>query len=327
MRDFYFLMTFLMSVFFILYILLLCLVGGRASSQVFPGSQRADCSSGVPGRFWDVRLHSLQQTGKSGSFYSARRSWLVCGVEVFWALAAHLSVSNCEFFHIFSERVMPYFAQEPLSYLTLPTIKNAYKSFSIKINFRPDNVDGEEAQWIIMSLLVESRSCCVYNICLIFSCLISLRLLSLSLPPPPPSHTLAVGRSHIVRWWVSELENHRNSSVTLAVVTPSDFRILHPAQSCERDGAWPFFSDRLFFIMITNALLGNHHHNKSPDINLFYIPMPFINELLYCWYFFMAVSLCRKSHSSKNNYYFKYLNVLLSVYSNYIKKIFILPSF
>lgn len=38
---------------------------------------------------------------------------------------------------------MPYFAQEPLSYLTLPTIKNAYKAFSIKINFRPDNVDGK----------------------------------------------------------------------------------------------------------------------------------------------------------------------------------------
>ncbi|XP_040902825.1 basement membrane-specific heparan sulfate proteoglycan core protein isoform X9 [Toxotes jaculatrix] len=40
------------------------------------------------------------------------------------------------------ERVMPYFAQEPLSYLTLPTIKNAYKAFSVKISFRPDNVDG-----------------------------------------------------------------------------------------------------------------------------------------------------------------------------------------
>ncbi|MEQ2158376.1 hypothetical protein GOODEAATRI_011686 [Goodea atripinnis] len=40
------------------------------------------------------------------------------------------------------ERVMPYFAQEPLSYLTLPTIKNAYKAFNIKVNFRPDNVDG-----------------------------------------------------------------------------------------------------------------------------------------------------------------------------------------
>ncbi|XP_068162728.1 basement membrane-specific heparan sulfate proteoglycan core protein isoform X3 [Antennarius striatus] len=40
------------------------------------------------------------------------------------------------------ERVMPYFAQEPLSYLTLPTIKNAYKAFNIKITFRPDNVDG-----------------------------------------------------------------------------------------------------------------------------------------------------------------------------------------
>lgn len=41
---------------------------------------------------------------------------------------------------------MPYFAQEPLSYLTLPTIKNAYKTFSIKVTFRPDNVDGERAQ-------------------------------------------------------------------------------------------------------------------------------------------------------------------------------------
>lgn len=38
---------------------------------------------------------------------------------------------------------MPYFTQEPLSYLTLPTIRNAYKAFNIKLNFRPDNVDGE----------------------------------------------------------------------------------------------------------------------------------------------------------------------------------------
>lgn len=38
---------------------------------------------------------------------------------------------------------MPYFAQEPLSYLTLPTIRNAYKTFNIKVHFRPDNVDGE----------------------------------------------------------------------------------------------------------------------------------------------------------------------------------------
>uniref|UniRef100_A0AAV2LZ82 Basement membrane-specific heparan sulfate proteoglycan core protein n=1 Tax=Knipowitschia caucasica TaxID=637954 RepID=A0AAV2LZ82_KNICA len=50
-------------------------------------------------------------------------------VEAFTSLQVH-------------ERVMPYFAQDPLSFLTLPTIKNAYKSFSIKINFRPDNVDG-----------------------------------------------------------------------------------------------------------------------------------------------------------------------------------------
>ncbi|KAJ8016910.1 hypothetical protein DPEC_G00012250 [Dallia pectoralis] len=40
------------------------------------------------------------------------------------------------------DRVMPHFTQEPLSYLTLPTIKNSYKTFSIKITFRPDNADG-----------------------------------------------------------------------------------------------------------------------------------------------------------------------------------------
>ncbi|XP_051515995.1 basement membrane-specific heparan sulfate proteoglycan core protein isoform X1 [Myxocyprinus asiaticus] len=50
-------------------------------------------------------------------------------VEAFTSLSVH-------------ERVMPYFTQEPLSYLTLPTIKNSYKAFSIRITFRPDNVDG-----------------------------------------------------------------------------------------------------------------------------------------------------------------------------------------
>ncbi|XP_029690402.1 basement membrane-specific heparan sulfate proteoglycan core protein isoform X5 [Takifugu rubripes] len=50
-------------------------------------------------------------------------------VEAFTSLQVH-------------ERVMPYFAQEPLSYLTLPTIRNAYKTFNIKVTFRPDNVDG-----------------------------------------------------------------------------------------------------------------------------------------------------------------------------------------
>lgn len=41
---------------------------------------------------------------------------------------------------------MPYFTQEPLSYLTLPTIKNSYKAFSIKITFKPDNADGKVPQ-------------------------------------------------------------------------------------------------------------------------------------------------------------------------------------
>lgn len=99
---------------------------------------------------------------------------------------------------------MPYFAQEPLSYLTLPTIKNAYKSFSIKINFRPDNVDGELTTALLALLLslkfAQCWSCWVCTICLISSCLIFLRLLSPSLAPTPPSRTLVVGRSHTVRW-------------------------------------------------------------------------------------------------------------------------------
>ncbi|XP_026867788.2 LOW QUALITY PROTEIN: basement membrane-specific heparan sulfate proteoglycan core protein [Electrophorus electricus] len=40
------------------------------------------------------------------------------------------------------EQVMPYFSQEPLHTSTMPTIKNSYKAFNIKVTFRPDNVDG-----------------------------------------------------------------------------------------------------------------------------------------------------------------------------------------
>ncbi|XP_043919164.1 basement membrane-specific heparan sulfate proteoglycan core protein isoform X3 [Protopterus annectens] len=40
------------------------------------------------------------------------------------------------------ERVVPYFTQNPQSYLTLPTIKDAYKTFEVKITFRPDTPDG-----------------------------------------------------------------------------------------------------------------------------------------------------------------------------------------
>ncbi|XP_049631522.1 basement membrane-specific heparan sulfate proteoglycan core protein [Suncus etruscus] len=40
------------------------------------------------------------------------------------------------------ERVVPYFTQTPRSFLTLPTIKDAYRKFEIKITFRPDSADG-----------------------------------------------------------------------------------------------------------------------------------------------------------------------------------------
>lgn len=84
-------------------------------------------------------------------------------VEAFTRLQVHGECVTCSaawwvtgvfgshFTWAFSERVMPYFAQEPLSYLTLPTIKNAYKAFNIKINFRPDNVDGKSLINVLFS--------------------------------------------------------------------------------------------------------------------------------------------------------------------------------
>lgn len=39
---------------------------------------------------------------------------------------------------------MPYFTQTPYSFLPLPTIKDAYRKFEIKITFRPDSADGEQ---------------------------------------------------------------------------------------------------------------------------------------------------------------------------------------
>lgn len=42
-----------------------------------------------------------------------------------------------------AERVVPYFTQNPQSYLILPTMKDAYKTFAIEITFRPDTPDGK----------------------------------------------------------------------------------------------------------------------------------------------------------------------------------------
>lgn len=90
---------------------------------------------------------------------------------------------------------MPYFAQEPVSYLTLPTIRNAYKSFSIKIDFRADNVDGEWSSAGGPPASFHTGSSTLLNVasvgCVSFphvSC------------PLASSGTLVVGRSHTVRW-------------------------------------------------------------------------------------------------------------------------------
>ncbi|XP_059511613.1 basement membrane-specific heparan sulfate proteoglycan core protein isoform X2 [Stegostoma tigrinum] len=40
------------------------------------------------------------------------------------------------------ERKIPYFTQDPIAYIALPTIKDAYHEFEISITFRPDAADG-----------------------------------------------------------------------------------------------------------------------------------------------------------------------------------------
>ncbi|XP_041038352.1 uromodulin-like [Carcharodon carcharias] len=40
-----------------------------------------------------------------------------------------------------TERKIPYFTQDPFSYIALPTIKHAYHEFEIRITFRPDAAD------------------------------------------------------------------------------------------------------------------------------------------------------------------------------------------
>lgn len=211
---------------------------------------------------------------------------------------------------------MPYFAQEPLSYLTLPTIKNAYKSFSIKINFRPDNVDGEEDRWIILRV----SSCWIsVLLCVQYLSYFLMFLMCVFCPSPSLAHLLLTpsrweglilyaGESQSLRTtgtqvWCWLLWLHRTCAYCIQLRAVKE--TVHGL--C--------FLTGFFFIMVTNALLGHHHHNKSPDINLFYIPMPFINELLHCWIYFMAVSLCKRSHGSKNNYYCKCSNYIQSIFA------------
>lgn len=196
---------------------------------------------------------------------------------------------------------MPYFAQEPLSYLTLPTIKNAYKAFSIKINFRPDNVDGKEVQpqisltvkWysllfdtgFLCWLLMLSVLCCVLCLSYFSSCIISLRLLSLPSLPHLSPLTRVVGRSHIVRRWVSVLENHRNSRVNVG--SSAFFFWLHQTFTCciqlradeyleaVKDGAWPLFSYRLFRSWSQKHFSVSHQHRSSLITNLLLVTLHF----------------------------------------------------
>lgn len=103
----------------------------------------------------------------------------------------------------FAERVMPYFSQEPLSYLKLPTVKNSYKAFKIKITFRPDNVDGK--QLTIQNLHLNSF---VFQMEQDASCSVC----KLNLFSVLPRFYSLVWRSHFVLWWVLVLKSeHKNT--------------------------------------------------------------------------------------------------------------------
>lgn len=186
-----------------------------------------------------------------------------CFVKKFWLVTGHVSVPTSDIIFAFSERVMPYFAQEPLSYLTLPTIKNAYKAFSIKINFRPDNVDGKELQisWSFYTFFLVD-SCWCFSVLFALCCVLCLSYFLMcnsaaSSVPPPRSVTSS---SHprggkvscctpvsLSAWEPQELKCDFGST---ALWLHQTFHLMLPAQSwfrgCERDGAWPLFWDRLF---------------------------------------------------------------------------------
>lgn len=124
---------------------------------------------------------------------------------------------------------MPYFAQEPLSYLTLPTIRNAYKTFSIMVNFRPDNVDGERLQADSFCLLHFPDSSLVsYCLCRVSTCLLSLRLVS------SPLSLTSLGGKVSYCTPVSLNAWNRKSSVTLTVLSRRSIRPSHDASQLSK---------------------------------------------------------------------------------------------
>lgn len=196
---------------------------------------------------------------------------------------------------------MPYFAQEPLSYLTLPTIKNAYKAFSIKINFRPDNVDGKEVQpqmsltvkrcsllfdtGFLCWLLMLSVLCCVLCLSYFSSCIISLRLLSLpSLPHLSPSHPRGGKVSYctpvsLSAWEPQELKSERwqfcfffwlHQTFTCCIQLRADEYL-----EAVKDGAWPLFSYRLFRSWSQKHFSVSHQHCSSLITNLLLVTLHF----------------------------------------------------
>lgn len=128
---------------------------------------------------------------------------------------------------------MPYFAQEPLSYLTLPTIRNAYKTFSIQVNFRPDNVDGERRQadsfcLLHFSTLNPDSSLVSDCVCRVSTCLLSLRLVS------SPLSLTSLGGKVSYCTLVSLNAWNRKSSVTLTVLSRRSIRPSHDASQLSK---------------------------------------------------------------------------------------------
>jgi hypothetical protein len=50
--------------------------------------------------------------------------------------------------------VVPYFAQAPTSFMTLPTLPDAYLEFNIEVSFKPESAHGENIKIIFFEFII-----------------------------------------------------------------------------------------------------------------------------------------------------------------------------
>lgn len=57
-------------------------------------------------------------------------------------LVVLVGMTVCELFDFVCAEFIPFFEQNPESYLSFPAIEEAYRQFDIEISFKPQTTDG-----------------------------------------------------------------------------------------------------------------------------------------------------------------------------------------